>query len=87
MLPDRCTVKEDGKACVNPPKFIISVIVDSGEYMIGVTCGRHRVGVSDKIRSLQLAGKIIAGEINFELIKSVGTDCVKGNSDDFIQIG
>ena len=88
MFPDRCTVKEDEKQCVNPPEFVISVIVDSDEYMIGVTCGRHKAGVSTKIKSLQQQAKIPNGKINFELLKAVGTDCVKGDYDknDLIQI-
>jgi len=87
MLPDRCTVKERGKQCVSPPEFIISVTVGSDEYMIGVTCGRHRHGVSERIESLQQEGKIPNGKINFESLKAVGTDCIKGSADDLIQIG
>ncbi len=87
MLPDRCTVSENKKQCVNPPEFIISVIVDSDEFMIGVTCRRHKTGVSAKIKLLQQEGKIPNGKINFETLKAVGTDCIKGSGDDLIQIG
>ncbi len=86
MLPDRCTVSEQQKRCVNPPEFIISIVMESDEYMIGVTCRRHRGAVAKKIMSLQDAGDIPAGQIRFELIKAVGTDCIKGHADDIIQI-
>ena len=42
MIPDRCSVRESKKQCVNPPEFVISVFVDDGEYMIGVTCEKHK---------------------------------------------
>lgn len=87
MLPDRCTVREDGKQCVSPPEFVISVTVGSDAYMIGVTCGRHRNGVSKKVKSLQRERKVPDGKVNFEPLKAVGTDCIKGSADDLIQIG
>ena len=86
MLPDRCSVMKEGKQCVNPPEFIVSIIDDKDEYMVGVTCGRHKQVVSGKVRFLQNQGKIHAGKINFSLVKTVGTDCVHGDMDDFIQI-
>ncbi len=87
VFPDRCTVKEKGRQCASPPEFVISVTVGSGEYMVGVTCGRHKRGVSEKIESLQQEGKIPDGKISFEPLKAVGTDCIKGSADDLIQIG
>ena len=86
MLPDKCSVMEEKKQCVNPPEFIVSIIVESNEYMVGVTCGRHKQIVSGKIQILQSEGKIPNGKINFSQLKAVGTDCVHGDSDDFIQL-
>jgi hypothetical protein len=86
MFPDRCSVKEEGKQCVNPPEFVISVIVEKEEYMVGVTCHKHKSAVTGKLKILQSEGKIPNGKINFSALKPVGTDCVKGNPDDFIQI-
>ena len=86
MLPDRCSVSKDGKQCVNPPEFIVSIIDDKDEYMVGVTCGRHRQVVSGKIGYLQSEGKIHDGKVNFTTLKAVGTDCVHGDTDDFVQI-
>lgn len=90
MLPDRCTVQENGRQCPNPPAFVISVAVGSDEFMIGVTCDRHRAGVSEKVRSLQREGRIPKGKVNLEALKAVGTDCVRGGGgcgDDLIRIG
>jgi len=87
MFPDRCTVTEKGKQCASPPEFVISVTVESGEYMIGVTCGRHRRGMSERIGPLQREGKIPSGKVSFEPLKAVGTDCIRGSTDDLIRIG
>lgn len=87
MLPDRCSVMEEGKQCVNPPEFIVSIVVEKDEYMVGVTCEKHKNVVSGKVQLLQNEGKIPSGKISFSKIKAVGTDCIHGDSDDFIQIG
>ena len=86
MLPDKCSVMEDAKQCVNPPEFIVSVVVDKDEYMVGVTCNRHKQIVSGKIQILQGKGKIPNGKVGFSPLKAVGTDCIHGDSDDFIQL-
>lgn len=71
---------------MNPPEFVISITVDKDEYMVGVTCTRHKEAVSVKVHYLQNEGKIPQGKINFAGLKAVGTDCIKGNPDDLIQI-
>ncbi len=86
MFPDRCSVYEEGKRCVNPPEFVISVVAESGEYMVGVTCNKHKNAVSGKLEILQNEGKIPKGKINFSGLKPVGTDCVKAGADDLIQL-
>lgn len=85
MLPDRCSVKEKGRDCVNPPEFVIS-IVEKDEYMVGVTCQKHKEAVSGKIAILQKQGKIPEGQINFSVLKPVGTDCIKADGSDLIQL-
>ncbi len=86
MLPDKCSVTEKGKQCVNPPEFIVSIISGKDEYMVGVACTKHKQIVSGKIGILQNEGKIHDGKINFSPVKTVGTDCVHGDVDDFVQI-
>ncbi len=86
MLPDRCSVTEKGKQCVNPPEFIVSIISEKDEFMVGVACEKHKQIVSGKIGILQNEGKIHDGKINFSPVKIVGTDCVHGDVDDFVQI-
>jgi hypothetical protein len=48
VLPDKCSVSKEGKQCVNPPEFIVSIISGNDEYMVGVTCGRHKQVVTGK---------------------------------------
>lgn len=86
MFPDRCSITEEGKPCVNPPEFIVSVTVDKDEYMVGVTCHKHKQVVSGKIQILQSEGKIPSGTVGFSPLKAVGTDCIHADQDDFIQL-
>lgn len=104
MLPDRCSVTENGQQCVDPPEFIVSIIADNAsnnkcqdEFMVGLTCQRHKLIVSGKIGILQKQGKIHAGTVNFSPVKAVGTDCIhsdpgddtncNSNVNDLIQLG
>jgi len=86
VLPDQCSVLEEGKQCINAPEFIVSVVSDNDEYMVGVTCQKHKQIVSGKVEILQNEGRIHDGKISFSHVKSVGTDCIHGDADDFIQI-
>lgn len=79
-------MKEGGKPCVNPPEFVISVLVDDDEYMVGVTCNKHRQMVSKKLKELQEEEKIPKGKINFSELRAVGTDCIKADADDLIRL-
>ena len=86
MFPDRCSVKEKGRDCVNPPEFVISVKENKEEYMVGVTCNNHKKQVSEKILVLQKEGKVPQGKIHFSELRAVGTDCVRSDPDDLIQL-
>ena len=86
MLPDKCSVTEEGKQCVNPPEFVVSIISGEDEYMVGVACEKHKQIVSGKIGILQNERKIHEGKISFSPVKAVGTDCIHGDADDFVQI-
>ncbi len=84
MLPDRCSVRQGGKACVNPPEWVVSVAQPDGEYMVGVTCGRHKDSVSGRLASLQEEGRVPRGKIRFSALKPVGTDCIRADTDELI---
>ena len=86
MLPERCSVMEAKKQCVNPPEFVVSIVADDGEYMVGVTCQRHKNVVSGKIKLEQKNEKMWVGVINFTPVKAVGTDCIRKDPGDFVQI-
>ncbi|MGQ0376448.1 MAG: hypothetical protein ACT4OW_02955 [Nitrososphaerota archaeon] len=85
MLPNRCSVKEE-RDCVNPPEFIISVGTENDEYMVGVTCQRHKDTISKKLSILQRENKIPKGKIKFTSIKAVGTECIRSDPDKLIQL-
>jgi hypothetical protein len=86
MVPDKCSVMEEGKQCVNPPQFVVSIISGSDEYMVGVTCQKNKHIVLGIIGIFQNEGKMNDGKISFSPVKSIGTDCVHGDADDFVQI-
>ena len=86
-MPDRCSVVKGKVQCVNPPKFIVSIVDGSDEYMICLVCDVHRQTISKRITLLQKDGSIPGGVMTFTPVKSVGTDCVRGNPDDLVQIG
>jgi hypothetical protein len=86
LLPDRCSIKEQGKQCVNPPEFVISILAEKDEYMVGVTCTKHRQTIHQKLGELQKTGAIPQGQIKFEELKPVGTDCIKADPEDLIQL-
>lgn len=86
LLPNHCSVRQAGKDCVNPPEFVISVKSGSDEYMVGVTCQKHKDAVSKKLDTLQNEKKIPQGTVKFSGLKSVGTDCIRADSDELLQL-
>lgn len=86
MLPDRCSIMEDAKQCVNPPEFVVSIVVEKDEYMVGVTCNKHKQIILGKIQFLQNKDKLPPGKIGFSSLKAIGTDCIHGDSEDFVQL-
>lgn len=69
-----------------PPEFVISIKSEDGEYMVGVTCDGHKNAFTEKLVSLQKEGKVPKGTVIFTGLKPVGTNCIKVNPDDLIQL-
>jgi len=69
-----------------PTRYVITVVSNNDEFMLGITCEKHKTSVFSKIKSLQSDGKIPNGTIKFENLKSVQTDCIRGDPDDLIQL-
>jgi len=65
---------------------VISVLEEKSEYMVGVTCQKHKDKVTEKLVILQNEGKIPKGKIKFTELKAVGTDCIRSDPDDLIQL-
>ncbi|MGI0082163.1 MAG: hypothetical protein ACREAG_02495 [Nitrosopumilaceae archaeon] len=86
MLPEHCSIKEKGKDCSMPPEFVISIKTREEEYMVGVTCGEHKKPFFEKLQRLQKEGKIPSGAIQFSGLKAIGTDCIRMDPDDLIQL-
>ncbi|WOV92620.1 MAG: hypothetical protein R1F52_05775 [Candidatus Nitrosoabyssus spongiisocia] len=86
MLPDKCSVIIHDKLCTEAPQFVMSVLSNSDEFMIGLVCSKHHTSVLQKIKILQQQNKIPNGKILFNPIKSVGTDCIRSDPDSLIQL-
>jgi hypothetical protein len=56
---------------------VISVVTESGEYMVGVACSEHRNEIKRRVTQHQEKGEIPKGVIRLQDIKIVTTDCVK----------
>ena len=86
MMPDRCAMVFEGKRCPSPPSYVVSVVSGSDEYMVGVACVQHRASIRDRILALQENASIPEGLVRFTPLKPVGTDCIRADPDDMIQI-
>jgi hypothetical protein len=82
LLPDRCSIRYDNKDCSNPPSYVVSIVHDSGEYMVGVVCEEHRSHMESRVNIMQGNGEIPKGNIKFAELKSVGTDCIANYQND-----
>lgn len=82
LLPDRCSIKDREGECANPPSYVVSIMHDSGEYMVGVVCQEHRVLMERRLDALQDKGDLPKGSIKFVELKAVGTDCITNYPDD-----
>lgn len=69
-----------------PPEFAISIRAEDGEYMVGVTCERHKHAFASKLEILQKDGKVPQGTINFTGLKPVGTNCIRIDPNDLIEL-
>lgn len=81
MLPDRCSIRNGDRDCPNPPSYVVSILDNSGEYMVGVVCAEHRAVMERRLTNMQKSGEIIQGVIKFDELKSVVTDCVTNYPD------
>lgn len=69
-----------------PPEFILSIKTNEDEYMVGVACEGHKQTFFEKLEQLQKGGKIPSGIIKFTGLKAIGTDCIRMDPDDLIQL-
>ncbi len=75
MLPDKCCIRVGLKACRGIPSHIISILDDSGEYMIGLVCREHITIIERIVLLKQELGEVPKGSIRFTELKSVATAC------------
>ena len=69
-----------------PPEFVISIRMENQEYMVGVTCNGHKKTFFEKLTQLQKNGKVPNGAIQFTELKAVGTNCIRMDPNDLIQL-
>jgi hypothetical protein len=86
LLPKSCSFKINDNGCQIPPSYVVSIKAKKEEYMIGVVCNDHMEEIEQRFKSLQLLAKLPGGNINFEPIKVVSTDCIKGGYNDYVEV-
>jgi hypothetical protein len=87
VLPQRCSLIVDGKACQLSPSFIVSINAKKNEqYMIGVVCKDHMKQMEKRLEALQAIADIPKGVIHFQPIKIVSTNCIIGTDEDYMEI-
>ena len=69
-----------------PPEFVISIKSKNDEFMVGVTCERHKETFAQRLIALQENGKVPKGSINFDTLKPVGTNCIRIDPNDLIEL-
>jgi hypothetical protein len=87
LLPEQCSVKVDGEPCHLAPEYIVSVKSNEGEeYMLAVVCHDHKNGIEARLVAMQEQNKIPQGQIHFQPVKTVVTDCVTGMNEDYVEL-
>jgi hypothetical protein len=81
LLPERCSLRINGDICQLPTSYIVSINSQSGEYMIAAVCSSHMKKLENRLHVMQLEGNI-----KFQPLKMVTTNCIKGINDDYIEI-
>ncbi len=69
-----------------PPEFVISIKAKDSEYMVGVACDKHKTTFVEKLETLQKEGKVPQGIIGFDMLKPVGTNCIRIDPNDLIEL-
>ena len=86
LLPQRCSLIVNGNACELSPSFIVSINAKNDQYMIGVVCEDHMKQMKKRLEFVQSAGRIPNGSIQFQPVKIVSTDCIRGIDEDRIEV-
>jgi len=81
VLPKTCSFRDKDVDCPLPPSYIVSVGDNSEEYMIAVVCQDHRDQMEMRLKAMQSARKIPQGNVKFQDIKLVVTDCIRDTED------
>ncbi len=56
--------------------------IDNNKFMVGLTCSEHKQKLKEKFVLLQRESHIPEGDIVFQPIKIIHTNCITGNQED-----
>ena len=79
MILPNCSIIIQGRQCGLTSSCVISVATDGEEYMIGMLCDDHFVDFKKQIKYMQEIGKLPKGDVRFQVIKPVVTDCISNS--------
>jgi hypothetical protein len=86
LLPQQCSLIINGEACDRSPSFIVSVNDKNDQFMIGVVCEEHMKQMEKQLESMQEIGRVPGGAIQFQPLKTVSTNCIRGSDEDYMEV-
>lgn len=86
LLPQRCLIIKNGRACSHSPSFVVSINDKKDQYMIGVVCKEHMDQIEKRLESMQEIGNVPNGAIEFQHLNIVSTNCIRGSDEDYMEV-
>ena len=81
-LPRKCSYVDNDSDCHLSPSYIVSIESGDNEYMIAVVCEDHKDQMEARLKGLRNNNLVPQGKLEFQEIRVVVTNCVRGTADE-----
>jgi hypothetical protein len=78
-MPEHCSLRKNRKDCRMAASYIVSIITQDEEFMIGVTCDEHKQEIESGLQALQRQRALPDVFIRFQPLKILVTECIKSD--------
>lgn len=85
-LPQHCSFIDRSGTCPLVPEFVISLRAHDSEYLVAVSCTDHKEKIVTKLHGMQKDRALPEGTFIVNAVASVGTDCIAGLDDDYVDV-